>query len=251
MNHWLSGEVWLAWRWVGVTRLRYRGNAVTATTLHTHYSKFHLKWLKCRLNKSPIDGLTVKERERSTERERDRVIGERWMKESSGQVHVHEVTARQWYVVKNPEALRFLILLATTVMNTGGDKRWHTIKVKVHPLVVSLLSARSACRHSFFHCSRFLPGCFSAPCYKVNFLLSVLIFSFCSKNHETATHKWAGFTRCKTRHCFDYNCVGLVGYQANENPCWAKKRDFFNAINIATISICRAWIPVTFVLSWL
>lgn len=36
---------------------------------------------------------------------------------------------------QGPEALRSLILLVRMLMNTGGDSRRHTIKVKEHPLV--------------------------------------------------------------------------------------------------------------------
>ncbi len=52
---------------------------------------------------------------------------------------------------QSPETLWFLILRATVVMNTGSDSRRHTIKVKLHPSLVSFLYTRLACRHSLFH----------------------------------------------------------------------------------------------------
>lgn len=115
--------------------------------------------------------------ERSTKRETDRVMGERWMKEKEWAGPQRWGDSKTVICCQGPEALRFLILLATLVMNTGSDSLRHTIKVKVHPLVVSLLYMVRLPSLTLSS-SRFFSGCFFALCYKVYFLLSVLIFVF-------------------------------------------------------------------------
>lgn len=136
-----------------------------------------------------IDRLTVGHREREIDRKRRRDLDKRWVKRRSGPVPHGQSDSD---MLSSPETQRFLILLATVVMNTGSDSQRHKIKVIVHPLVVLVLYT-VRCRRSLFHPPR-LCLAVSSPLtlllYKVHFLLSltcffVFLFARSQKQHST------------------------------------------------------------------
>lgn len=147
------------------------------------------------------------EREWLTERERERDVGKRWVKGRSGQVHVDEVTA---ICCQGPDTLWFLILLATVVMNTGGDSRRHTIKVEVHPLVVSLFYTVRLPSLTLSS-SLSLPGCFLASHSVVLqsqlSFESVLICLFARKITKQQPTKELVSQWCKTRFSLEKKIV--------------------------------------------